>query len=73
MSLTTIISSIKTLEDLYYNVDLSIYQCPDIKNFVIEFPKIINDIHKQLELLQTSAKPSDVDFINVKQLQSIQN
>jgi hypothetical protein len=73
MSLTTIESSIRKLEDLYYNIDLSIFECPDIKKFTIEYPKIINDIKQNLDLLKNSDKPSDIDFINVKQLDLLSN
>ena len=65
MSLTNIEFSIKKLEDLYYNINLSIFESPDIKQFTIEVPKIIQNIKTNLELLKNSDKPLDIDYIDI--------
>lgn len=73
MSLTNIEFSIKKLEDLYYNINLSIFESPDIKQFTIEVPKIIQNIKTNLELLKNSDKPLDIDYIDIKQLDLLSN
>lgn len=73
MSLTNIESNINNLENLFYNIDLSIFECPDIKHFTIEFPKIILNLKNNLELLKRSDKPLDIDYIDAKQLDLLSN
>lgn len=68
MSLENIISLLSSLEESYYNVDLSIYESPDIKSFFIQFPIVINKIKNEINNLKKTEKPIDIDYINLKQL-----
>lgn len=68
MSLENIISLLSSLEESYYNVDLSIYESPDIKSFSIQFPIVINKIKNEINNLKKTEKPIDIDYINLKQL-----
>ena len=65
MSLHIIESNISKLEELFYNIDLSIFECPDIKTFTIEFPKIIKSIRNEIN---NNINKIELDFINVQQL-----
>lgn len=73
MSITNIESNINNLEDLFYNIDLSIFECPDVKHFTTQFPKIIQNIKQNIHLLKNSNKPLDIDYIDIKQLDLLSN
>ena len=73
MSINTIQQLISSLEESYYNIDLSVFQSPDIKLFTINFPIILKHIKEEINNLLKTDKPIDIDYINTKQLEILSN